>query len=225
MLAVQNGEGNTGYSFRNLGDNGVFYGRSTINRPLRGFQDLAFVPRWENSLDLSPTQTLLFGASAAFGPNDTGYTSKTQIYGLDTFYKWKPANAEGGWPYVKWQSEAMYRRFGAGQGLDNTFPTSETFDDWGAYSQVIWGFKKGWAAGIRGDYLHMTDSTVTEDPDRQSRWRLSGDVTFYPSEFSKIRLQYNHDFLLANHFLADRGVDSLFLQFEFALGAHGAHKF
>jgi len=225
MLAVMNGQGNTGFSFRNLGEEGVFYGRPTVDRPLRGMQDLLFIPRWENSIDLTPTQTLLFGASAAFGPNDTGPTSKTQIYGLDTFYKWKPSNAEGGWPFVKWQSEAMFRRFGAGQGLDESFPTSETFNDWGAYSQVVWGFKKGWTTGLRGDFLHMTDSPVTDDPSRQSRWRISGDLTFYPSEFSKIRLQYNHDFLIATHFLPDRGVDSLFLQFEFALGAHGAHKF
>ena len=31
--------------------------------------------------------------------------------------------------------------------------------------------------------------------DRQSRWRISGELTWYPTEFSKIRLQYNHDFL------------------------------
>ncbi len=45
------------------------------------------------------------------------------------------------------------------------------------------------------------------------------------TEFSKLRLQYNHDFLESNFFLADREVDSVFLQFEFILGAHGAHKF
>ena len=183
------------------------------------------MPRWENSFNLTATQTLLFGLSGAFGPNDTGTTTKTQIYGIDAFYKWKPANAEGGWPFVKWQTEAMYRRFEAGRGLDDSFPVSETFNDWGAYSQVVWGFKKGWTAGLRGDYLHMDDSPLTDDPDRQSRSRLSLDVTFYPSEFSKIRLQYNRDWLQPTHFLDHREVDSVFLQFEFALGAHGAHKF
>jgi hypothetical protein len=38
-------------------------------------------------------------------------------------------------------------------------------------------------------------------------------------------LQYNHDFLESNFFLSDHEVDSVFLQFEFILGAHGAHKF
>ena len=225
MLAVQNGEGSTGFSFRNSGDNNTFAGRQTIDRQLRGFQDFVFVPRWESAFDFGSTKTLLTGISAAFGPNDTGPTAHTQIYAVDAFYKWKPANAGGGWPYVKWQTEAMYRRFDAGRGLDDSFPVRETFNDWGAYSQVIWGFKTGWSAGVRGDYLHMSDSQVTDDPERQSRWRLSADLTWFPSEFSKLRLQYNHDILEGTHFLGGRDADSIFLQFEFALGAHGAHKF
>ena len=93
------------------------------------------------------------------------------------------------------------------------------------YSQVLWGFKKGWVAGIRGDYFDAEDSRFTDDIDRQSRSRISANLTWYPTEFSKIRLQYNHDFREANDFLAAREADSLFFQFEFILGAHGAHKF
>jgi hypothetical protein len=226
IFAVQNGRGGTGYSFRNPGEDGVFYGRMTIDRDLTAPRDFVFVPRVENSFNLSDTQTVLFGGSGAFGTNDTGRDAPhTQIYGADLLYKWKSPRAEGGFPFVKWQTEAMYRRFEAGRGLDETFPVSETFRDWGMYSQVLWGFKKGWVAGIRGDYLHMQKSAFTDDDMRQSRSRISANLTWYPTEFSKIRLQYNHDFLEENDFLASRDVDSVFLQFEFILGAHGAHKF
>lgn len=225
IFAVQNGRGGTGYSFRNPGDDGVFYGRTTIDREQTALRDFVFVPRWENSFNLSDTQTVLVGASGAFGSNDTGPQSDTQIYGADLLYKWKSVRAEGGFPFVKWQTEAMYRRFEAGCGLDDSFPVSETFDDWGAYSQVLWGFKKGWVVGVRGDYLHMEDSLFTDDIARQTRSRISANLTWYPTEFSKLRLQYNHDFLEANQFLAGRDVDSVFFQFEFILGAHGAHKF
>jgi hypothetical protein len=226
IFAVQNGRGGTAYSFRNPGDDGVFYGRMTIDRDLTALRDLVFVPRVENSFNLSDTQTVLFGGSGAFGTNDTGRDAPhTQIYGADLLYKWKSERAEGGFPFVKWQTEAMYRRFEAGRGLDDLFPASETFRDWGMYSQVLWGFKKGWVAGIRGDYLHMQQSAFTDDDTRQSRSRISANLTWYPTEFSKIRLQYNHDFLEENDFLASRDVDSVFLQFEFILGAHGAHKF
>ncbi len=225
ILGVQNGRGGTGYSFRNPGDGGMFFDRRTTDRELRGLQDFVWIPRWENSVDLSPTQVVLAGVSGAFGSNETGADSRTQIYGGDFLYKWKSANAEGGFPFVKWQTEFMYRRFEAGRGIDESFPVAETFHDWGLYSQVLWGFKKGWVAGIRGDYLDMEDSKFTDDFERQSRSRISANLTWYPTEFSKIRLQYNHDFLAENFFLSDRDVDSVFLQFEFILGAHGAHKF
>ena len=225
ILGVQNGRGNTGYSFRNPGDDGIFFDRQTTDRELRGLEDFVWLPRWENSVDLSPTQVALAGVSGAFGSNDTGGNSRTQIYGGDFLYKWKSAKAEGGFPFVKWQTEVMYRRFEAGHGMGDTFPVAETFHDWGMYSQVLWGFKKGWVAGVRGDYYDAQDSRFTDDPERQSRSRVSADLTWYPTEFSKIRLQYNHDFLEDSFFFAGRDVDSIFLQFEFILGAHGAHKF
>ncbi len=225
IFASQNGRGSTGFSFRNPGDDGIFFDRITTDREVRGLQDFVWIPRWENSVDLSPTQVVLAGVSGAFGSNETGADSRTQIYGADFLYKWKSSHAEGGFPFVKWQTEFMYRRFQAGRGADESFPVAETFHDWGLYSQVLWGFRKGWVAGIRGDYIDMQDSDFTDDLDRQSRWRISANLTWYPTEFSKIRLQYNHDFLEENFFLSERQVDSVFLQWEFILGAHGAHKF
>jgi len=225
ILGVQNGRGSTGFSFRNPGDNGIFFDRITTDREMRGLEDFVWIPRWENSVDLSPTQVVLVGASGAFGSNDTGSNTRTQIYGGDFLYKWKSAHAEGGFPFVKWQTEVMYRRYEAGRGMDDTFPVAEMFHDWGMYSQVLWGFKKGWVVGVRGDYVNMQDSRFTDDPDRQSRSRVSADLTWYPTEFSKLRLQYNHDFLEQSFFLPGRNVDSVFFQFEFILGSHGAHKF
>jgi hypothetical protein len=225
IFASQNGRGSTGFSFRNPGEDGMFFDRITTDREARGLQDFVWIPRFENSFNLSDTQTVLAGVSGAFGSNETGANSRTQIYGADLLYKWKSSHAEGGFPFVKWQTEFMYRRFQAGHGADDSFPVAETFHDWGLYSQVLWGFKKGWVAGIRGDYVHMQDSMFTDDLDRQPRWRLSANLTWYPTEFSKIRLQYNQDFLEENFFLSAREVESVFLQWEFILGSHGAHKF
>jgi hypothetical protein len=224
-LALQNGRGGTAYAFRNPGEDGIFFGRMTTDRELRGLYDFVWIPRFENSFNLSDTQTVLFGASGAFGSNDTGANTRTQIYGGDFLYKWKSSRAEGGFPFVKWQTEFMYRRFEAGHGVDQSFPVAETFHDWGMYSQLLWGFKKGWVAGLRGDYLHMTDSASTDDLTREPRSRVSANLTWYPTEFSKIRLQYNHDFLEGTQFFSGEDADSVFLQIEFILGAHGAHKF
>src|SRR5436189_310740 len=225
IFASQNGRGSTGFSFRNPGDDGMFFDRITTDREARGLQDFVWIPRFENSFNLSDTQTVLAGVSGAFGSNETGANSRTQIYGADLLYKWKSSHAEGGFPFVKWQTEFMYRRYEAGHGADDSFPVAETFHDWGLYSQVLWGFKKGWIAGIRGDYVDMQDSKFTDDLDRKSCWRLRENTTCYPTDFSKIRLQYNQKFVDETFLLSGRKVESVFLQWEFILGAHGAHKF
>jgi hypothetical protein len=230
FFGVQNSQGGTAHSFRSDHEGGAFFDRLNGERRVKTISDMMFSTRYTASFDLSDTQTLLGGASAAFGPNSSGSDTDTQIYGLDLYWKWKSPNAHGGFPFVSWQTEVMLRRYQAGaftgdvgEFTDVSLPR-ETSTDWGMYSQVLWGFKPGWVAGLRGDYV-TGDTAAYEklygaDLSRAMRWRISPNLTWYPSEFSKLRLQYNYD---------DRdqiGVDhSVWLQFEFLLGAHAAHKF
>jgi len=223
-LGVFNGQGNTAFSFRNSGEDimGVnrFHGRTTVDSNLSGPGDLLYVPRISSSFDLTPQQTLVVGASGAFGPNDTGPETRTQIYGFDIYWKWKPANSQAGFPFVSWQTEALYQRFEAGADPSFSLP-AETLKDWGFYSQVLWGFKQRWVAGLRGEYVNGNDGAYDpSDVFRGERTRISPDLTFYPTEFSKIRLQYNYDHgeLFGNE-------HSVWMQVEFLLGSHGAHKF
>ena len=152
----------------------------------------------------------------------SGAHAGTEIYGVDAYWKWKPAHANAGFPFVSWQTEALYRRFEAGADPLAPMPLpSETLRDWGFYSQVLWGFKPRWVAGLRGEYVHGNEGAFNEkDVFRGERTRVSPNLTFYPSEFSKLRLQYNYDH--GEHFGDEH---SVWLQMEFLLGAHGAHKF
>lgn len=227
FLSVLDGEGGTAFSFRNAGEadaTGVnrYAGRATVDRPLRGARDFVFVPRIATSFELSDTQTLLAGVSGAFGPNSTGPEQRTEILGADLFWKWKPANADKGFPYLTWQTEALVRRFHA--AADPLAPTSlpaETIRDRGFYSQLVYGFTPRWNVGLRGDFVTgNTAAFDANDPFRGERTRLSPEVTFFPSEFSKVRLQYNHD-----HGDLFGTAHSVWLQLEFGLGAHAAHKF
>jgi hypothetical protein len=52
-------------------------------------------------------------------------------------------------------------------------------------------------------------------------YRLTGSVEFNPTEFSRIRLQYNYD----KSARAEKENNEIFLQFILAIGAHGAHPF
>jgi hypothetical protein len=189
---------------------------------MEGPQDLVYVPRIASSFELTPQQTLVVGASGAFGPNDTSAHSRTEIYGVDAYWKWKPANAMEGFPFVSWQTEALFSRFGAGADPTASTPlAAENLHDWGFYSQVLWGFKPHWVAGLRGEYANGDKGAFDlNDVFRGERTRMSPDLTWYPSEFSKIRLQYNYD-----HGALFGNAHSVYLQVEFLLGAHGAHKF
>lgn len=227
FLSVFDGQGGPAFSFRNPGEldpAGVnrFAGRATLDRPLRGAQDLLFVPRLATSFELSATQTLLAGVSAAFGPNSTGPDRRTEIYGVDIFWKWKPADAAQGFPYLTWQTEALYRRFEAAADPLAPVPLPrETLRDAGIYSQVVYGFVPRWNAGLRFDYATGNAGTNdVNDPFRGQRVRFSPELSFLPSEFSKIKFQYNYD-----HGDLFGTAHSIWLQLEFGLGAHAAHKF
>lgn len=215
FFAVQDSQGETVYSFRN--DDALF-GREAVETRVRSMEDMLYTPRVTTSFDVTDETTVLLGASAAFGPNATGRDKDTLMYGLDMFWKWKSSYASGGFPFVTWQTEVMGRRFEAGEDADAGL-SDETLNNWGVYSQICWGFKKRWVAGLRGDYVDGEEEA--KDPIGFERWRLSPNLTFYPSEFSKIRLQYNYDDILENN----RTEHSVFLQFEFLLGSHGAHKY
>jgi hypothetical protein len=215
MLGVFNGQGETAFSFR---DPDNTYGRTPVDRELQGPEDMLYVPRITSSFDLTDTQTVVLGASAAFGPNDSGTNTRTQIYGADLYWKWRPVNAEQGFPFLAWQTEAMYRSYKAGADPTTGFST-ETLKDYGFYSQILYGFHPGWVAGLRGEFVGANFENL--DPlERGERTRISPDLTWYPTEFTKLRLQYNYD-----HGQAFGTEHSVWTQVEFLLGAHGAHKF
>ena len=84
---------------------------------------------------------------------------------------------------------------------------------------MLWGIKPLLVAGFRGEYVNGKDAAFASDL-RTDRYRFSPNLTWYPTEFSKFRLQYNYDHRKGI------GIDnSIWLQFEFLLGAHAAHKF
>lgn len=218
---VQNSNGETAFSFRNTPGKELF-GRTILDREVKTPADMLYVPRIKTSLDLSDTQTLVLGASGAFGPNGTGTDTRTAIYGVDLYYKWKPLTNERGWPFVAWQTEAMYRDLTAGADDSRALPR-ERLNDYGLYSQITWGFSPGWVGGLRADYVSGSGGGALRHSDLllNRRFRLSPNLTYYPTEFSKIRLQYNYDDIEGR----GEGIHTGIVQFEFLIGTHGAHVF
>ena len=222
MVSVMNSAGGTTQSFRSEESTEIHGGR-LLDREVRSAKDLMIVPRLATSFDLTETQTLVVGASAALGPNNSGPDASTQIYGVDLYWKWKSPTAHQGFPFVSLQSEAMTRSYDAAERLSAETPTvtlpAETLKDRGWYAQLLWGIKPLLVAGIRGESVGG-DAAAFDSELRTDRSRLSTDLTWFPSEFSKFRVQYNFD-----HRNGIGNNHSLWFQLEFLMGAHAAHKF
>ncbi len=237
-LAVQNSNGETMPSFGGE-DEGIAEFENVIGQQ-RNFSDLVYTGRWLNGFDLSDTISVNVGASISTGPNRTGPDNRTTIFGGDVYAKWVAPNAVRGFPFVSFESEVIARHYEAGD-INDTGRID--LDDWGFYAQALYGFQAGWVAGLRFGYADGdsgSDNSIDNatDLNRSSRYRISPNITWYPTEWSKIRLQYNHDWseALPSSGLSDDAdpitgtydrhtADSIWLQLGIALGAHGAHEF
>lgn len=216
-VGIQNSKGETVSSF--LSEAGEDIGGHTlIDRDVRNVADLLYSARWLNGYDLSDTVSMNVGVSGLLGPNASGTNTDTRIVGADLYLKWQPLDSQKGFPFVSWHTEYLHRRYEAGNPGD---PGRETLKDWGMFTQALWGFRPGWVAGLRAEYASAEGDT-SSDPLRDTRKRLSPNLTWYPTEYSKLRLQYNRDW---TEHLSDKTADSVFLQYEFNLGSHAAHVF
>jgi hypothetical protein len=244
LIGAQNANGETVPSF--LANAEVFEerpigGRPFTDRDVKSLKDLVYLARWVNSWNVSDEVTTKFGLSGLFGPNATGRSGYTQIYGADLKLTWKPVNNFRGWPFLLWESEVLGRWYKASPFFDDSDPDNvidlpkKTLIDWGFYTQALYGFYYRWAAGLRYEYASGANQSVLvfedrrRDPFRDNRLRLSPMLAWYPTEFSRIRLQYNYDH--ATHLEFDglgnreRDAHSVWLGFEVLIGAHPAHKY
>ncbi len=238
-LGAQNAQGETLVSF--LANEEVFDERPLGGRPFasagtRSASDLVYLARWVNGFDLSDTWSGQIGLSGLTGPNATGPDARTWIYGSDAVLKWRPLSTDHGWPFVTLEAEVMGRRYEvdpfhgcAADTCDEPISLAGgTLDDWGAYAQVLWGFRRGWAAGLRYELASGSGESVgifdgrSEDPFRDDRQRISPLLAWYPSEFSRVRLQYDYD---RADFLAQDDAHTVWLALEFLFGSHPAHRF
>jgi len=238
IVGVQNPAGETMVSFLSNGETGTIGGRPFVDVNINGLDDMFWNVRWNNSWDVSPEVTTVLGASAVFGPNATGSDGRTVIYGADLLVRWLPTVNFRGWPFLAWQTEIMSRDYKAASfsGEDTTgnpivIPAA-TLVDWGLYTQLLYGFSHGWAAGLRGEFGTGSGNDVDADgnpvsretdPFRSNRFRISPLLIYHLTEFSRLRLQFNYDH--ADFLPGGPDAYSVWLGAEVFFGAHAAHKY
>lgn len=194
---------------------------------IRNPQDLLYLLRWHQGWDFGAEHSVQWGLSGLLGPNASGRHSKTRIYGTDFEYRWQPSHNFRGAPYLSWQTEWMQRRFEV-EAFDDEhqgYGNSELIDQ-GYFSQIKYQFRPDWSLGLRFETAQgkqeLAGHARQQDWQRSDRSRWSPVLSYRPSHFSRIRLQYNHD---RSDQLADdkHRANTLWLGFDFVLGSHPAH--
>jgi uncharacterized coiled-coil protein SlyX len=188
----------------------------------------AFAAFAKASFDIGDNSTILVGQSVISGStrtdtiaDDTEFSGTSTLCDTEVTFKWKPSKNQS----FTLQSEYLYR-YQDGDLEDTAASTSEPLKrvQDGLYVQSIYQMHR-WRLGVRYDVLGLfkddyilsgTDQDFGKDP-----WRVSGMLEFNPTEFSRIRLQYNHD----RSGRDGKTNQEWFLQFVMGIGAHGAHPF
>jgi hypothetical protein len=195
--------------------NRSFYGGEDLG--IDGLRDLLHTTAIKQFFPLSEDWSLAWGISGAFGPNATGRANHTDVYGTDVYLKYRPITRQS-WTVVSLQTEVFYRR--------RQVPLDQ-LQDVSCYSQLFWGFAQRWGTALRYEYgspaRDASGDRVADplDPEwTDSRHRISANVTFWPTEFSRFRLQGSRDMPGWRD-----TIYAAFLAAELVTGAHGAHQF
>ena len=161
-------------------------------------------------------------ADASGEPLFDAFTGDADTWVVDGVLKWAPSPRR----QLKVQGEYMHRResgaIADADGLTLADDYRNTESGW--YLQSVYQFAPRWRVGARYDSLdagvpHYTlspDGLLSADPDR-----LSVMLDWNPSEFSRLRAQYDWD-----NARDDGERDRVLrLQYIYGIGAHGAHKY
>jgi len=158
------------------------------------------------------------------------FSGDSKISALDLVYKWAP-NGNPNNQSFKFQFEYFDRDEDGNVVMLNSGPPLETTsydgDQKGWYAQAVYKFKPQWQVGLRYDWLDSdnrgSDADVLAeaglDNEGHTPKRYSATLEWLPSEFSRLRLQYNQD---ESYEETDH---QLLLQYTMSLGSHGAHQF
>jgi hypothetical protein len=174
--------------------------------------DLSYVAHLRAYQDITEDSNLDLGFSYSMGhnglpevPNTPGSnTLTTSLYGIDATYRWRPLQRSIYRSFIG-RSEIIWSRRDQPNGLQSGS---------GYYVSGDYQFARRWFAGARYDRSARADNAAIIDKGGSLL------LTYWPSEFSQVRGQYRR----TNYGTRDIADEFLF-QFQFSIGAHGAHPF
>ncbi len=134
---------------------------------------------------------------------------QTSLLGTDVYFRYKPVDSSNR-TSVTAHNEWILR----------ITDTSNPKDEWGMFSQVIWQINQNYETALRYEYVSNLENDTVMNEHLNLQQRASWQFTFYPSHFSRIRIQ--------NNYSIPKSSDSfwtMMLSFEILTGSHGAHNY
>ena len=212
---------------------GVSAGQS---RPIKG---LTYLGRLLTYFDINDDHNIEIGGSIAETPDADDVSApptgrfERRLIGMDFKYRWYPLGRglrqnltlAGEWLYDVGEANPVN-----GGRRVNVLGAPVRQGAWGGYAYAEYRLSKEWRPGFRFDYYQLQSepllvtnpgtglpaSTLNATGNRTDNRTWSPYLTWYPSEFQRLRFQYNR---------ADRGnandVNEFFLQWTVFLGSHG----
>jgi len=173
--------------------------------------DLAYVAHLRGYHDITESTNVDLGASYSYGHNPSGIVGgvdlgrfTTNLFGVDATLRWRPL------------TRAIYHQF-VGRS-EVIWSDREQFEgrqrSMGYYVSGDYQFARRWWVGGRYDRSERAEDASLFDRGG------SAILTYWPSEFSQVRGQYRH-----TRYADAPDANELLFQFQFSIGAHGAHPF
>jgi hypothetical protein len=172
--------------------------------------ELAYVGHFRGYQDITESTNIDLGVSYARGHNPAGIADfdlgrfRTTLWGADATIRWRPLKRSIYRSFVG-RSEYVW----SGRAQPNGVQHAR-----GYYIAGDYQFARRWFAGLRYDHSGRAADASLVDKGQ------SAVLTYWPSEFSQLRAQYRR-----TQYVDAPIANELLFQFQFSIGAHGAHPF
>lgn len=186
-----------------------FYGGEDLG--VENVDDLLLTTALKQFFPFDADWSLAWGLSGQFGPNPTGNDNRSAILGTDLYLRYRPV-ASAVRSALSLQVEGMYR--------SRQVP-DDRLEDWGGYAQLVWNINLRWEAGARYEYVTGLENDPLDLDWTEDRRRVAVQGTYYPSHFSRLRLQIAED----RPTWREDPIYAVMFGLEVLIGAHGAHGF
>jgi hypothetical protein len=181
--------------------------------------DVSVVGHLRTYKDLTDNSNIDLGGSYARGHSVFGSPFITNLYGIDATYRWKPLQRSIYRSFVV-RSEFIWRQQNQpslSACLTIVCPPNTVAGfqrAFGFYTSADYQFRRRWFFGGRVDSSDRPFNAALNDKGG------SLVLTYWPSEFAQLRGQYR-----LTRYAENFDAHELFIQLQFAIGAHGAHPF